>query len=167
MVVVALVAVLATRDPAGTRLGRSPLLGKVAPVLAGESIVAGTDDFDLAHQEGRWVVVNFFATWCVPCQEEHDDLVTLAADHAAADDLAVVSVVFSDTAANVSAYFADRGGSWPVIDDPQGQVITDWGVTGVPESFVVDGRGYVRAKVVGGITVERLEQLLVDLASGG
>ncbi|HEY6697620.1 MAG TPA: TlpA disulfide reductase family protein, partial [Acidimicrobiales bacterium] len=66
------VAVLATREPATDRRRDSPLIGKVVPPLAGETLAGGSFDIDGEH--GRWVVVNFFATWCVPCRIEHPEL---------------------------------------------------------------------------------------------
>ena len=168
MVLALLVFVLATRDPSSTRLADSPLLGQPAPALAGPSVLAGGDgdgaSFDLAAQQGRWVLVNFFATWCVPCVAEHSDLVRFSAAHAEADDARVVSVVFSDDAGDVARFFAERGGNWPVIDDPVGRVALEFGVTGVPESFLVGPDGSVRAKVVGGVSFERLEDLLAQAA---
>ncbi|MBN2624113.1 MAG: TlpA family protein disulfide reductase, partial [Acidimicrobiales bacterium] len=73
VLVVAFVVVLATREPATERRAKSPLIGKVAPALVGETLDGGT--FDIDDHQGRWVVVNFFATWCQPCVEEHPELV--------------------------------------------------------------------------------------------
>jgi len=164
VVLVALIAVLATSDPASSRLGDSPLLGRRAPAIQGASLLSG-EDFDLADERGRWVVVNFFATWCEPCKDEHPDLVRFAAAHAAPDDARVVSVVFSDQPADVERFFSERGGSWAVVDDTTG-IVPAWGVTGVPESFLVDPGGVVVAKIVGGVTTEGLEDLLVRAQAG-
>ena len=154
------VAVLATRDSAATnRAVDSPLLGKPAPGLAGESLLDG-DAFDLRDAEGRWVLVNVFATWCEPCRKEHPQLVRFAQDHRVADDARVVSVVFSDQADDVERYFRDNGGDWPVVDDDDGQVVFDWSVSGVPESYLVDPAGGVRAKIVGGVDADKLDELL-------
>ena len=153
------VAVLATRDSAGTnRSVESPLLGKPAPVLAGDSLLDATG-FALGDQEGRWVVVNFFATWCEPCQKEHPDLVQFSQTHRVADDARLVSVVFEDEPADVERYFRDNGGDWPVLD-VGGDVVVDWSVSGVPESYLVDPDGLVRAKIVGGVDAGKLEDLL-------
>lgn len=148
----AFVFVLATSEPSTARLADSPLLGKQAPPV-GEDVVPG---------DGQWTVVNFFATWCVPCVEEHDDLVAFSNAHALAGDAGVVSVVFSDDAEAVEAFFDERGGDWPVVRDEDGRIATDWGVTGVPESYLVAPDGSVRAKIVGGVDVARLEQLLAE-----
>ncbi len=153
------VGILATRDSSAGRLARSPLLGKPAPSLEGVSLIDGKP-FDLRGVGERFVLVNVFATWCVPCQQEHPELVSFEARHAQIGDVRVVSVVFSDEAEAVTRFFADRGGSWPVIDDPEGRIALDWGVSGVPESYLVGPDGIVRAKFVGGVTTSKLEEVL-------
>ncbi len=163
---VLLVTALATSDSATSRTGESPLLGQPAPALEGPSVLAGGGDYALADQAGRWTLVNFFATWCVPCRAEHPDLLRFSAAHADAGDARVVSVVFSDQPDDVAAFFAEYGGSWPVLDDEVGQVALEWGVTGVPESFLVGPDGSVRAKIVGGVEYDELEALLAE-AQGG
>jgi cytochrome c biogenesis protein CcmG/thiol:disulfide interchange protein DsbE len=158
VVLALLVFLLATREPASTRLGSSPLVGRAAPALAGESLLDG-EPFDLGGQTGRWVLVNFFATWCVPCVSEHDDLQSFATAHAAPGDARVVSVVFDDDAGDVTAFFEERGGNWPVLPN-DGRATVDFGVTGVPESFLVAPNGIVWGKITGGIEASRLEDLL-------
>jgi len=160
LVLALFVAVLATRDSAATnRAVDSPLLGKPAPELAGASLLDG-DAFDLRDAEGRWVLVNFFATWCEPCRKEHPELVRFAQDHQVADDARVVSVVFEDQPDDVERYFRENGGDWPVVDDAEGRIIVDWSVSGVPESYLVDPAGGVRAKILGGVDAEKLDDLL-------
>ena len=151
--------VLATR-PSGERTARSQLINKVAPKLSGASLLAGGAPFDLADQRGRYVVVNFFATWCPPCIEEHPELVAFATAHAAARDASVVSVVFNDDNNDVRSFFAKRGGDWPVLDDARAAV--DFGVLKVPESFVVNPSGVVIAKFNGGVTQARIERALTQ-----
>ena len=85
VVMVALVVVLATRDPAQDRVAESPLVGQVAPPLVGRGRRPrghGGPPFDLDRLRGQWVVVNFFATWCVPCVAEHPELVEFSERHA-------------------------------------------------------------------------------------
>ncbi len=164
-VLVAFIVVLATRDPATDRQRESPLIGRVAPALTGETITAGGGrTYDLDLQRGQWVVVNFFATWCTPCITEHPELVAFSDRHAAVGDASVVSVVFDDRAENVTDFFAENGGEWPVVDG--GDVILDWAVAQVPESFVVNPDGVVAAKVVGGVTADGLDDLLATLQGG-
>jgi cytochrome c biogenesis protein CcmG/thiol:disulfide interchange protein DsbE len=158
VLVALLVAVLATRAPNTERVTKSPLLGKLAPAIAGETLDGGT--FDLASQRGRWVVVNFFATWCTPCLEEHPELAAFDEGHAAAGDAAVVSVLFDDTPDNARDEFAKRGGDWPVVIDEEGAVGVAYGVARVPESFLVAPDGTVVQRLVGGVTAAQLDDLL-------
>ena len=156
-----LVLVLSGAEPATTRKASSPLLGRLAPDLGGD-LIQSTGDYDLVDDAGKWVLVNFFATWCTPCIAEHDDLVAFSNAHALAGDAAVVSVVFSDSTKNVRGFFDENGGDWPVVIDGDGRIATDWGVARVPESYLVAPNGEVRAKIVGGIEHQKLEQLLAE-----
>ena len=158
LVLVFVIYVAATSKPAESRISDSPLVSRPAPALAGEGVTGPA--FDPAELRGRYVVVNFFATWCVPCRQEHPELVQFAARHAAVGDAAVVQVVYSDRAKNVRSFIAKHGGDWSVLDDPKGEVALEWGVRGLPESYLVDPDGVVQAKITGGATADLIEQLI-------
>ncbi|CAN5155119.1 hypothetical protein BH18ACT4_BH18ACT4_06480 [soil metagenome] len=165
VVLVALVGVLATREPAQNRLASSPLIDEVAPLIEGDTIAG--DDFDLDRLQGRWVVVNFFATWCAPCRQEHPELVSFQRRHDQAGDAQVVSVVYGDDSEAVRAFFDENGGDWPVVVGDEGRSALDYGVSGVPESYLVDPSGFVRAKITGGVTSTGLDRILADLQGRG
>ncbi|HEX6418751.1 MAG TPA: TlpA disulfide reductase family protein [Acidimicrobiales bacterium] len=154
VVAVAFVAVLATREPATERRAKSPLIGKVTPALVGETLDGGS--FDIDDHRDEFVVVNFFATWCPPCVEEHPELVAFDEAHRAAGDATVVSVVYDDRPEEVRAFFAERGGGWPVIGEG-GQAAVAYGVVKVPETYLVAPGGVVVQKYVGGVTREMIE----------
>ncbi|HLM62816.1 MAG TPA: TlpA disulfide reductase family protein [Acidimicrobiales bacterium] len=160
VVALGFVAVLATREPAADREAASPIVGKAAPALAGETLDGGS--FDIDDHQGRWVVVNFFATWCTPCRQEHPQLVAFDEAHARTGDAEVVSVLYSDQASTARDYFADNGGEWPVVIDPDGQVALDYGLVKVPETYVVAPNGVVVAKLIGGVTREGLDQVIAE-----
>src|SRR3546814_7964023 len=71
---------------------------------------------------GRWVAVNFFASWCTPCIQEHPELVAFDEAHREAGDAAVVSVTYDDRTDDAKEFFAKRGGDWPVVDDPENSI---------------------------------------------
>ncbi len=153
-----LVVVLASRPPAATRTVRSPLFGKPAPEIVGPTI-EGTR-IRLSEFRGRWVLVNFFATWCVPCRQEHPDLITFRERHRATGDAEVLGVIYSDSISAVRQFRAEHGGDWPMVADPGGRIALDFGVAGVPESFLISPDGTVVSKVVGGVRAPDLENLL-------
>jgi cytochrome c biogenesis protein CcmG/thiol:disulfide interchange protein DsbE len=141
----------------------SPLVGQPAPafrlVPAG-----GGDPVSLESLRGKVVVVNFWATWCVPCYQEHPVLVDAA--RRSGGDPVFVGIVYDDDEAKVKAFLAKQGGGYPSLMDDQGKTAIAYGVYGVPESFFVAPDGKVAAKYVGPLT-PRLLQGFVQQARGG
>lgn len=155
LVVALLVGLLATRKPASDVVADSPILGLAAPPVEGPGLVGET--VRLGDLRGRYVLVNFFATWCVPCLKEHPELVRFSDRHPA-EDVQVLAVVYDDDLSEVRSFFKERGGAWPVVDDSGAKV--RFGVRGVPESFLVSPEGVVLSRLVGGVTAEGLDRLL-------
>jgi cytochrome c biogenesis protein CcmG, thiol:disulfide interchange protein DsbE len=157
---VAFVWVLATREPGTDRQASSPLIGQAAPEVGGRTLDGGS--FDIDDHQGRWVVVNFFATWCVPCQQEHPELVAFDEAHRETGDARVMSVLFDDSPDDAREYFAENGGDWPVVIDERG-IANDYGVTGVPETYLVAPNGRVAAKLIGGVTQDGLDRIIGEI----
>jgi len=164
VVLALLILVLATRQPAADRVADSPIVGQPTPDVALRTLAGKT--FSLDRYEGRWVLVNFFATWCAPCRREHPELRRFAADHEAKGDAAVVSVVFEDDPASVRRFFRENGGDWPILNDVDGEVVLAFGVVKVPESYLIGPDGVVQAKITGGVTAAGLESAIRRLGGG-
>ena len=152
-----LVAVLATRPPA-TQTTSSPLIGKTAPPVAGRNLAGG--DSSLASLRGRWVLLNFFASWCPPCRTESPELVKFAFSHPAGQRVAVLGVVYGDTAANAAAFERQLGATWPSIVDPNERIAINYGVDDPPQSFLVAPDGRVVERILGGVTASGLDRLV-------
>jgi cytochrome c biogenesis protein CcmG/thiol:disulfide interchange protein DsbE len=165
LLAVGFVAILATREPATDRRRETPLLGKVAPELAGKTLSGGS--FNIDDQQGRWVAVNFFATWCVPCQQEHADLVAFDEAHRRTGDAVLVSVLFDDDPTRAGRYFERNGGDWPVVLDEDDQIATNYAVPKVPETYLVSPEGRVVAKFTGGVTRDGLDRAIEDFGRAG
>jgi cytochrome c biogenesis protein CcmG/thiol:disulfide interchange protein DsbE len=163
VVMIGFIVVLATSD-SGDDVASSPLLGRQAPALAGDTIDGET--YDLADHRGEWVLVNYFAPWCVPCIREHPELVNFEERHRAAGDASVVSVVYDSDLDAVREFFDDNGGEWPVVTDPEGRVALDWGVEGVPESYLVAPDGTVVYFEKQGVTATGLDRALAQVQGG-
>ena len=138
-----------------TRFGRdpglvpSPLLGQPAPNLS-LPLLDGSGDFDLSSLRGRVVVVNFFASWCLPCREEQDDL-SAAAEAFAERDVVVVEIVYQDTAEAAATFLQETATSDKAVYllDPGGRAAIAFGVFGIPETFFIDADGTVVGKAIG------------------
>ena len=147
---------------------RSTVVGRPAPSAdRGFETLDGTSRVGLADFRGRYVVLNFFASWCVPCEQEHPELVRFQERHASAGDASVIQVLYNDKPAPARQFFRERGqGGWPVLIDEEGQFALDYGVTGPPTSFLIDPQGYVLTSVKAAIDQTGLEDLLTRAKQG-
>ena len=136
----------------------SALIGESAPplTLAGLDGGLGLTDADL--RQGHVTVVNVFGTWCEPCHAEHAYLMALAADDSLkAKGVVILGVAQKDSSGNVRRYLGAMGDPYAKVGlDPDGRAGIDWGVYGVPETFIVTGDGTIAYKVVGPITADTL-----------
>ena len=159
VVMVLFLVLLATRQFGSETADSNPIIGKVAPPVEGTTLDGDVVSIDA--ERGNWVVVNFFATWCVPCRVEFPELVEFTERHRD-DGVEVVSVVFDDPdTAAVGDFFEENGGTWPVVVEGTGRIALDYGVTGVPESYLISPNGYVVAGFQG-VTADELDGVIDD-----
>jgi cytochrome c biogenesis protein CcmG/thiol:disulfide interchange protein DsbE len=164
VVMLLLIAVLITRKSSADRADFNPLVDKAAPSIVGTTLDG--KPFDIDKLRGKWVVVNFFATWCVPCQQEHPYLVSFDRRHTQADDAQLVSVVFSDDVGSVRDFFARNGGDYPVVDGDQGRMALEYSVIRPPDTYIIDPLGIVRARIPRPLqNADELDQTISALSS--
>ncbi len=152
------VGVLATRPSYRAAAAISPLVGHQAPAITGTTVTGAP--FNLASYRGRWVVLNFFASWCVPCRQEEPDLVAFAYHHRAPGAAALVGVVFEDTNGAAREFQKSEGATWPTLTDPGTRIALAYGVTSPPETFLISPTGIVAAHIYGAMTERFLDQQL-------
>ncbi len=165
LVLAGLFVVLAGSSPAGDNQVQSFLIGRPAPRVV--STTLDDQPFDLSRRKGSWVVLNFFDPTCVPCVDEHPELVTFDEQQAGlVDGAELYTIINRGSAESVQAFFDANGGEWPVVRDPDGGVSVDFGVAQVPETWIIDPNGVVRARYAGPITAERVAQDLQAFREG-
>jgi cytochrome c biogenesis protein CcmG/thiol:disulfide interchange protein DsbE len=137
----------------------SPLVGKPAPDIALPALDAEAQNFTRGELgQGRPVIVNFWASWCAPCRIEHSTLQALAARKG----VTLYGVDYKDDPKNARMFLSELGNPFGKIDqDREGRVSIDWGVTGVPETFVIDGQGVIRVHYAGPLDDAVLERLIL------
>jgi cytochrome c biogenesis protein CcmG/thiol:disulfide interchange protein DsbE len=140
-----------TRDP---RALPSTLVGGPAPDFALRDLFSG-EVVRLRDFRGQVVVVNFWASWCAPCRQEHPYL-RAAWDRYRERGVVLVGIVFQDRESNARAYVDEMGGDWPFLVDPGSRTALDYGVFGIPETFFIGRDGVIAHKQVGASSYELL-----------
>ena len=163
IVFLALAALLLVRLGAGdaSKLP-SALIGHAAPSLAlpGLGDAPGLADADL--RQGHVTLVNIFASWCEPCHVEHETLLALSKDpDLQAKGVTIVGVAQKDSSENIRRFLGAAGDPYAKVGmDSNGRAGIDWGVYGVPETFVVKGDGTIAYKFVGPMSPEAVASVL-------
>ena len=175
--IVGLLAFGMTRDPKDIP---SPLPGKPAPAVALATFAPGDEPVlvratgtpvTLSSMRDTVVVVNFFASWCMPCRVEHPALSAIARRYADRP-VRFFGVLYNDTEANARRWIDMMGGQpYPALADPGARTAIDFGVYGVPETFFVGRDGRVASKFTGPLTeavlTQKLDSLLAPAAPKG
>ena len=160
-VFLALAAVFLFRIGGDHSVVPSALIGKPAPHLSLPAL-EGTNRpaLDPASFKGNVTIVNVWASWCAPCRVEHPLLVRLAKD----PRIRVAGINYKDQPANALKFLTQLGNPFAAIGvDTAGRAAIEWGVYGVPETFLVGRDGMIRYKQVGPITPENLSRLLAEI----
>jgi len=145
------------RDP---HLIDSPLVGHPAPAFRLEKLSGGAP-LGLEDFKGKPVVLNFWATWCVPCMQEHPTL-TATADRLR-DEVQFLGVVFQDETDRVAEFVDETGAAYPTLLDPESKAAVAYGVQGVPETYFIDGRGVIVSKVAAPLNPDSLARELAKI----
>lgn len=132
----------------------STMISKPAPPVVLTQLGPGLPFDQVALEAPGPKIVNFWASWCLPCRAEHPQLMRLAAE-----GIPVYGVNYKDDPEKALAFLADLGDPFTALGaDTAGRMAIDWGAYGVPESFVIDGEGRVVLRFAGPITSDILER---------
>lgn len=146
-----------TRNP---QFFPTPLIGQPAPVWTLQTLDG--DSLSLEDLNDRVVVLNFWASWCIPCRAEHPVLMR-AARTWPKEEVAIVGLVYDDTQRNAERFLAAMGNDWRHVMDPGSRTAIDYGVHGVPETFFVAPGGTVAYKHIGPLTWDVMETKIDSL----
>jgi cytochrome c biogenesis protein CcmG/thiol:disulfide interchange protein DsbE len=162
----ALFVLLAGAKNDDSETARTPLMEEPAPDSIGE--LADGTTFDLARRKGSWVVLNFFDPTCVPCVNEHPELVKFDESQAALGESAaeLYTVVYAGETDEVVEFFDDNGGGWPVVFDSDGSISAAFGVNQVPETWIIDPDGVIQWRGIGEMTATILNEAVADMRRG-
>ena len=156
LLLVGLIGVFAMSMDRDPNLVRSVLIDKPAPQFSLAAVDGMTvPGFDTASLKGKPTLVNVFASWCIPCRDEHPLLEALKAE----TGVRLFGINHSDAPENARAFLAELGNPYDAIGaDRDRRVSIDWGVYGVPETFIVDRNGTIVFKHVGPLSAESIER---------
>lgn len=135
----------------------SALIGKPVPALELPALLAGGAPLSLADLKGEAVAINFFASWCLPCRAEHPLLARIAKEYG----IPVIGISYKDKPEDARRYLDDLGNPYAAIGaDESGRAGIEFGLTGVPETYIVDRDGIVRYRLAGPISPDNLKDQL-------
>ena len=166
-IVVAMLALVVTlalafrRDPHDIRTGT---IGKPAPAFTLERLDGG-GQIALSEYAGRTVVLNFWASWCLPCRQENPALVRVY-ERYRMSDVVIVGIVYQDSDEAALDYIRHMGVVWPTVVDDAGRTALSYGVFGIPETFFIGPDGVIAGRHIGPIDEKTLVAAIEKLRGG-
>lgn len=142
----------------------SALIGKPVPAFELPALLEGEEGLsDADLKTGRVALLNFFAEWCAPCKIEHPVLLKFAAERGTP----LFGIDYKDNRERARHYLATRGNPYRKIgEDASGRAGIDFGISGVPETFVIDGEGRILYKHIGPIQERDLQETILPILAG-
>ena len=157
VILVGFLAIGLNRDPHEVP---SPLIGKVAPAFELPQLADPKKTFSPESMKGQPWILNVWASWCVACREEHPVLVEMGKLQLAP----IIGLDYKDKREDAMAMLASQGNPYALSAfDSSGRVGIDYGVYGVPETYVIDKAGVIRFKHIGPITMDLLNKKIIPL----
>jgi cytochrome c biogenesis protein CcmG/thiol:disulfide interchange protein DsbE len=157
VILVGFLAIGLNRDPHEVP---SPLIGKVAPAFELPQLADPKKTFSPEGMKGQPWILNVWASWCVACREEHPVLVEMGKLQLAP----IIGLDYKDKREDAMAMLASQGNPYVLSAfDASGRVGIDYGVYGVPETYVIDKAGVIRFKHIGPITMDLLNKKIIPL----
>jgi len=126
------------------------LIGTEAPIFSGPEVRTG-ETISLNKFQGKVVLINFWASWCLECRTEHENLLALNRHFSQNPDFVMLGINYQDQVEDARKYLQENGSNFDHIRDLKGAISIDYGVYGVPETFVIDRKGIIRYKSIGPI----------------
>jgi cytochrome c biogenesis protein CcmG/thiol:disulfide interchange protein DsbE len=134
----------------------SNLLDKNVPSFKAESLLKNENFISSKEFGNEIILVNFFATWCGPCRDEHVYIKRFSNE----EGLRVIGVNYKDNSSNAVEWLENFGNPYSDVPvDRDGRIAIDWGVYGIPETFIVNSKGIIKYRHVGPITKKRYKKI--------
>lgn len=143
---------------------RITTVGSVAPDI--ELIDINKNTLKLSELKGSVVFINFWATWCESCIDELSSIERLFRHLSGNPKFRLITILYKDNGYNIFSYMKENGYTFPVYLNPDGSAAKYFGITGVPETFIIDKKGILRKKIIGPadwdspLAIEALQNLL-------
>jgi DsbE subfamily thiol:disulfide oxidoreductase len=143
----------------------SPEIGKLAPDFTLSDIHGKSFKLKDVTKQNKVTLINFWATWCPPCRGEIPELIQWYKKYAS-QKMALLAIDLQEDPGKVKTFAKEKGMNFTVLVDTNGEVGNQYWVSSIPTTFIVDSKGRIREKIVGGTTLEALEAIIQPLLKG-
>lgn len=163
---IALIVVFAVRTVGGTRATTTLLGGSTAKAISGTNLLTGAP-ISLVRMRGRYVIIDFFASWCTACLSEEPQIEAFTFAHRNDHTVVFIGVDIDDSINNARDFFSRYGATWPAVVDMTGSIAQSYGVAQPPELFLIDPRGKIVSSISQPVTATELSNWVREAKLAG